>query len=255
MANKKPTYAGFQNSGYYNASNIAALQGLAGNYTTDRDALRAQAEAALRPTLDAQKLALNQQLENSLLSYNNQLSGSEQNFDIQRRGMNTQYNQSLSQGLNQLGKRGLQRSSAVGTTIGSIEGARNQALNDLGNKQTDFVNDLYNQIALARKQNGDSIAGLDSGYATQLDARVNELYNTNTAALTQLQLQLGQLQGSAYQQYVNQLNKQNKSSGGGSRMSSSGGTVPPPATTKPTYQYNNTQGGSGASGWFASGVR
>lgn len=256
MAKKKPTWAGYQGSGFYNASGVAALQEQLGNYSTDRTALAAQADMYLQPQYNTQQLALQQEVERTMAGYNNQLSGMEQTIALQQRAMNSQYNKSGFDSMNQLGKRGLGRSSIVATTLNSIEGARNQALGDLSTKYADTRGDIERNIALAQQQGAASQRSLTDNYALQRTAKAEELYNANLAAQTNLQVQIAQLLQAGYNAYVNQFNKQNKGGGGSShKRSGSGGKKDTTSGSNNFNKYNNTQGGSGANGWFASGVR
>jgi hypothetical protein len=257
---KKPSWDNYLNSGYYNGSGVAALQGQLGSYTTDQAALRQQATAQYQGTYDAQTLALRQELESILGGYSNQLSGLDQAYEMQRRATNSQYDQSGSQAQVALTKRGLGRSSVVGTTAAAIEGARNQALNDLANKETDAISDIQNNIALAKKQSADSLNGLASGFASQVEARANELYNTNLAAQTNINVQIAALQQAGWNAYMSWY----YSHGPGKKSSSSHRSSSHPGsansskapTTNNMYNYaNNTQGGTGANSWFATGAR
>lgn len=229
MAKNKPTWNGYQNSGFSTASGVAGLQNQMGNYSLDQAVLNQQAEAQYKPTYNANVLALNQELEKLLGGYNNQLSGLSLTYDQQRRATNSQYDQSGSAALSQLGKRGMGRSSIVGTTLGALEGARNQALGDIGAKEGDAYGDIYANMALAQNQNAASLRGLSDNYAGQVEARAKELYTTNAAAQAQLAYQIAQLQQAGYQYYVNQVNKKNgsKSSGGHSSGGGSGGNSSP----------------------------
>jgi hypothetical protein len=262
MAKKKtPTWAGFQNSGFYNAAAIGALQGQLGNYNLDLAALTQQAQAALQPGYNQNVLTANQQLETLLSGYGNQLSGMEFAYDQQRRAANAQYDQSGNQALNQLGKRGMGRSSIVGTTLGALESARGQALNDIALKQTDAYNDIQNSMALARNQNAAQLRGYAENLAAQAAANALGIRDTNLQGQTSLMAQIAQLQQAGYQAYVNQINKQNKSSSSSSRSSSrssnrsttptSQGNDKPPAYSPPSSN-RNTAGTSASDAYNTS---
>lgn len=203
MAKKPPSYNSWLGSGYGASSNIAALQQQMAGYATDYDTLSQQATAAYTPTYNANLLALQQQIETQLGAYNNQLSGLNLSYDKQRRNLNAQYDQSNSTAMNALTKRGVGRSSIVGTTTAAIEGARGQALADVEAAETDAYGDIYNNMSLAQNQYAASDRQLRNDYATQIESRINELRNTNQTAQTQLALQIAQLQQSSYQQYLN----------------------------------------------------
>ena len=206
MATKKkkpPSFNSWMASGYGSSADIAALQQQMAGYATDYDTLAQQAAAAYNPTYNANVQALQQQLEAQLAGYNNQLSGLNLTYDKQRRNLNSQYDQSLSSSLNNLTKRGIGRSSIVGTTSAAIEGARGQALSDVEAAETDAYGDIYNNMTLAQNQYAASAQRLQGDHAAQLEARINELRNTNQTAQTQLALQIAQLQQASYQQYVN----------------------------------------------------
>lgn len=260
MAKKPPSYDSWLESGYGASANIAALQQQMAGYATDYDTLSKQATAAYTPTYNASLLALQQQLEAQLGGYNNQLSGLNLAYDKQRRNLNAQYDQSLSSALNNLTKRGIGRSSIVGTTSAAIEGARGQALDDVGAAETDAYEDIYNNIALAQNQYAASERQLRNDYAAQIESRINELRNANQTAQTQLQLQIAQLQQSGYQQYLNWYYKygpgkpkkkasssSSKSSGSTVSKTSSSSASPPKGSNLPSGMGS---GGSNASSYY-----
>jgi len=245
---KKPTWARYQNSAYYQASNVAALQQAAAGYTTDPETLRTQAVTAYQPTYDATKQSLQQEKETALNSYNNQLSGLSQTYDQQERSANAQYDASRTSALNALTKRGLGRSSIVGVTSSAIENARNQALNDIQEKESDAYADIYNNITLTETQAAAKLQQLADSYNQQIEARMNELKTANQTAATNIQAQIAALQQSGYNAYVASVKK---GSGGGSSHrssgSSSGKTDNKPTNTedKPTNTEDKLKGGGG----------
>lgn len=243
MAKKHPTWANFLNSGFYNSSGVAALQNQLGNYSLDRTALGNQADLYLQPQFNTQQLALQQDLQRTMTGYNNQLTGMEQNLALQQRSTNSQYDKSGNDAFNQLGKRGLGRSSIVATTLNSIESARNQALTDLSNKFSDTRNDIQANMSLAQQQNSASLRGLSDNFALQRTAKAEELYNANLAAQTNLQVQIAQLLQAGYQAYRDQWNKDHpKKSGGSSRRGSSNTSPSPsPAPGPNPFSYPSTE--------------
>lgn len=260
MATKKkkpPSFSSWQSSGYGSAANIAALQEQMAGYATDYDTLSQQAAAAYNPTYNANLLALQQQLETQLGAYNNQLSGLGLSYDKQRRNLNSQYDQSLSSSMNNLTKRGIGRSSIVGTTSAAIEGARGQALADVEAAETDAYGDIYENMTLAQNQYAASDRQLRNDHAAQIEARINELRNTNQTAQTQLQLQIAQLQQSGYQQYLNWYykygpGKKKQSSKSSSKSSSSGSSSSTGGNTSTGPQGSTLPPGMGSGGVVAS---
>ena len=240
-------YDAFKDSGYYQTVDWAGLQNILSQYNKSDAELRAQAEALYNPTYQQQLQSLEQQLATNTLAYQNQIAGLQQAYDKQRRQTNEAYNQSQADMLNQLTKRGLGRSSIVGTQGAYLENQRNEALTDIGDAETSAVSGINQQIQLATQQAAESKALLGTSYAQQIESRINELRNSNLSALGSLQLQIAQLQMQGYQAYQSQLLAEREmalaesqasrsgSSGGGSSSSSAGGGVTP-APTGPQQQ-------------------
>lgn len=260
MAKKPPTIEQMLASGYGAASGVTELQDLLNQFTVDPTALLAQAQAQYNPTYNASVLAANQARDQKLNAYQNELSGLDQTYATQRNSTNSQYDQSVSSALNGLTKRGLGRSSIVGTTSASIENARNAALTDLNNKETDAISDIGSNMSLTTSQTADTLNQLQSDYNTQLESRVNELRNSNMTAQANLAAQIASAQAAAYQAYLSWYYKHGpgkKSSSSGSHTSgssgSSGNNSAGASNTGPTGGSTATGGGSGgsnASGYY-----
>lgn len=211
-------YSKFLESGYYKSTNIATLQEQLANYATDDAALRSQATAQYQPTYDATKQ-----------SYQNQLGELAATQGSQVRALEGQYAKSQNALDSALNKRGLGRSSLVATQGVALQNQRNQA-----------IADLNEQYAAQTRSINSRIQQLDASYAQEIESRINELRSENQTQLTQLQLQIAELQYNAYQAYM--ANKKSGSSGGGgggrsysSTSSSSAGNASAPQNRTEDY--------------------
>ena len=193
------TFDKYKSSGYYGATNIVTLQEQLAQYAVDDESLRKQAQAQYQPTYDSTRL-----------SYQNQLGELTAGQDAQIRQINQSYDKSLGTLNSSLLKRGLGRSSLVGTMGVALENQRAQAI---GDKTTEYLaqqNSINSQIQQ-----------LDASYAQQIEARINELREANKTAATQLQLQIAELQYNGYLAYMANQKSKSSSGGGSSRSRSS----------------------------------
>lgn len=246
MADK--SYSGYLSSGYYQSTNILVLQEQLAQYATDEATLRSQAEAALKPTYDAQKLSYEQERDTSVLGYQNQLNELLSTREADERKLHENYASSANDLNNQLLKRGLGRSSLVATQGVALQNQRNTALAELGKEYSAKANSVQETIAQVNRQAADSIQQLDSSYAQQLQAKMDELKQTNLTAATQLQLQIAELQYNGYLAYMaaQQAASSRRSSGrSSSRYYGGSGSNNPGAAGLEVNDYN-LQGGVGS---------
>ena len=183
---KDYSFAGFQNSGFAQASNISALQEyIASNYNRTDEELRADAQAAYESEYSAKKLAYQNQID--------QL-GVYRDADIKK--INTSYDQQGNAIQRDLSGRGLGRSSLVSTRGVENENARNAAISD---KSLEY---LGKEEAIHAE-----MQGLDAEYAQNVENKYVELRNNQINNRANLMLQIAQLQQSGYSAYVNYQNR------------------------------------------------
>ena len=230
-------YQKYLNSGHYNATDINDLNKLLAGYNQTDDQLRQQATAAYDPTYQAEKLAQQQKYDMSMQGYQNQLANMEHGYNRQLESTQATFANQLSQMLNNLSKRGMGRSSLVGTGSVAVGNAENAAMQSILNEWNTQSQGIGNNMALAGQQLGESTAQLESSYANQIEARMNELKNANRTASTELQLQIAQMQYQGYLDYL-KFKKSNKKSSSSSSKSGSGGTSPSNPST-PSNPGNN----------------
>lgn len=208
MADKITDMNAYKQSAAYQSLGIDKLQEQLAGYQTDDAALRQQAEAEYKPTYDANLEALKQQTAQQIQGYQGQLAGLGTAYDKQREKTNESYNQSILSASNALTRRGLGRSSLVATQGAYLEKQRNEALADINADQTAAANAINEKIALLTDQAAQSEKTMAGSYASQIEARMNELKQKNQSAATSLQLQISALQQQGYQAYQEQLLKQ-----------------------------------------------
>lgn len=202
------SYDAYLQSGEYQSLGINELQENLSNYQKTDAELRAESEAQYKPTYDAQKLSYNQEMESTVLGYENQLRelNSTKDYDID--AITAKYNQSINDMYSTLTKRGLGRSSLVSTQGSYLQNAMGKEVSQKLKEYSASAASINANIALARKQAADSIQLLDANYATQIENRITELRNSNQTNYTNLMLQIAQLQQSGYQAYIDNINTQ-----------------------------------------------
>lgn len=212
------TYAGYQSSGFNEASGTEAIKNYQSNIpVTDAD-LRTQAVEQYQPTYEQ----LNR-------SYADQLSRLIQVQSSDEALLNEQYNNSIASMTAQLKKRGL-----LPTT--QLEQAQTAALNKHKNETKDVRASIYNvQRALPQQQQ----ALLKSGYEDAIAQRVSTNRSTNIPLLSDMLEKLAELQEASFEDYLNFILQKSGSSGGGGRSYSSGSTNVP-TTTDPTGNANGS---------------
>ena len=179
---KDYSYAGYQKSGFADASGIKTLQEhMASHYQRTDDQLKADAKAAYDVEYTGQKYNLENQLK--------QL-GVYRNADIKK--VNSNYDQQGRVIQRDLNSRGLGRSSLVSTRGVENENARNAAVAD---KSLQYL-EQENEINANLQQ-------LDANYAQNIENKYVELRDKQQADYLSLMMQLANLQQSGYVAYVN----------------------------------------------------
>lgn len=188
------TYAGYQSSGFNEASGTEAIKNYQNSIpVTDAD-LRTQAVEQYQPTYEQ----LNR-------SYADQLSRLIQVQSSDEALLNEQYNNSIASMTAQLKKRGL-----LPTT--QLEQAQTAALNKHKNEAKDVRASIYNvQKALPQQQQ----ALLKSGYEDAIAQRVSTNRSTNIPLLSDMLEKLAELQEASFEDYLNFILQKSGSSGGG----------------------------------------
>lgn len=181
---KDYSFAGYQKSGFAEATNISALQEqLSSYYQRTNDQLKADAQAAYDAEYSASKL-----------NYENQLKqlGTYRTADIKK--LNSSYDQQGRVIQRDLNSRGLGRSSLVSTRGVENENARNAAVAD---KSLEYLQQ-ENQINA-------NLQALDANYAQNVENKFVELRDKQQADRIQLMTQIAQLQQGGYENYVQWL--------------------------------------------------
>lgn len=187
MAEKDYTYAGYEKSGFADASGIKALQEqLASHYQRSDSQLR-----------DDAKASFGSQYAGAKLNYQNQLDqlGTYRDADIRK--LNASYDHQGNVIQRDLTSRGMGRSSLVSTRGVENENARNAAVAD---KSLEYL-EQENQIGANMQQ-------LDAEYAQNVENKFVELRNIQTAKQLELLAKIAQLQQTGYNAYINyELNR------------------------------------------------
>ncbi len=227
-------YQEYLGSAHYNAAGIGSLTDMLGRYNLSDDALRDQATASYQPTYDAERLAQQQKLQTLLQGLTNQLSTMQGGYQRQLNQTAATYKRNLSDMLNNLTKRGMGRSSMVGTGSVAVANAQQAAQQGIMDEWQVQQNNIAGNMALANQQSADALALLDSSYARQIEARMNELRQGNQTASTQLQLQIAQLQYQGYLDWLKTQKKKGKGGGGGGGSGGVRGGYVPAASNAPS---------------------
>ena len=219
-----------------------------------------QAQNQYRSQYDAQRLAAQQQAEATDLGLQQQLSQLGASYDRQMEEAQKATRQAMSQfDRNSLG-RGMQRSSYNAASLANINTQGNRTLNDIQQARTDQEGNIAAQRALAQQQLAAQLANLDTGYAADVQAAIDQLrdqeYERGLAGqqyqnnlLMQL-YQLGQSEEqnslqTEYQRLQNQLLQMqldNSGRSGGRSGGSGGGRSSGGATTAATAGGLSTTG-------------
>lgn len=193
MANEA-SEASWKGSGFGQTAGVKPLQTEANALNLTEDQLRQQAEDRYRPTYDAEKASLNNQLTMLIKS---QTDDSEL--------LNKQYQQSINTMMGKLSKRGLSTGSLPNTTTAALDKFRNEVM------------DQRQQVYNTQRQGIENIQRThESNYELNVQARMNEIRWNNQASLTSLLENIAKLQVSSYNDYIDYLlAKKNQHRGGG----------------------------------------
>lgn len=210
-------------------TNLAPLYESLNQYNKTDDQLRDQATNAYQPTYDMERLSLDQRLQTALQGYQNQLSTMEGGYSRQLDQNSALFDKRLSDMLVSITKRGMGRSSLVGTGSAALTSQQQAAAQAILNEYQTQRNAIGGNIALAHQQQADAARQMASSYAQQIEARMNELRDKNMAARDALMLEIATLYNSTKQIW----NKQNK--GGGKKSTSKPtGSTNPGTSTQPS---------------------
>lgn len=223
---KKPTKAEkFQQSGIYQQT-MAPIYDRISQYDKTDDQLREQATNAYQPTYDMERLSLDQRLQTALQGYQNQLSTMEGGYSRQLDQNTALFDKRLSDMLVSITKRGMGRSSLVGTGSAALTSQQQAAAQAILNEYQAQRNAIGGNIALAHQQQADAARQMASSYAQQIEARMNELRDKNMEAKDRLMLEAVALHNSTMQLW----NKFGKKSGSKSTARPTGSTNPGTST-------------------------
>ena len=193
MANEA-SEASWKGSGFGQTAGVKPLKTEANNISLDRDTLRQQAEAQYKPTYEAEKASLNNQLTELIKSQTD-------DSDL----LNKQYQQSINTMMGKLSQRGLHVGSLPDTTAAALNKFRNEVMS-----QRQQMYDIQKQGVENVQQT------LESNYDLNIEARINEIFQANLTSLTSLLQKISQLQTSSYNDYIQYLlAKKNQHRGGG----------------------------------------
>ncbi len=202
------SFEDYRRSGGYDADSIDALNRQLGEYTTDYDALKHQAEVEYAPTYRAQQDALDDRLSEQTRAAQAERRALTDQYERQRRQTDARYDQSAAALNNTLNARGLGRSSLTATQGAYLEGQRGQALADINRAESDEINAINSRIAQYTEEAARNRQSLAESYAQQLENRINTLRDANRNAAASLRLQIAALQQQGYEAYRDWLMKE-----------------------------------------------
>jgi len=171
------------------------MAGLMG-YMTDEE-MDAYAKNLLAPTLKAQKEAAQQQYESAKLTGEQELGSLADSLARDIGAQKGAYTQSMADVQNAALARGMGRSSYALEAMAGQGALLNQAIERLTRESGEKEAAVRERMALAQKQSAQTQARLDSDYAAQLAAKVQEIKNAqrqqyNQNYLAALQASMGQ---------------------------------------------------------------
>ena len=152
------------------------LSGLKG-YMTD-DEIQAFAENLLKPQLNAGKEAAQQTYEASKLGYEQQIENLAVQLAEAINKQNANYTQNVAQLENAALARGMGRSSYLLDTEAQLGQALSETIKSLTDENARQTAQIGQQMTLAAQQNAQTQGRLDTDYASQLAAKVQELKET-----------------------------------------------------------------------------
>ena len=218
------------------------LGGLTANMTDEE--IQAYAESLLSPirnaeleaaqqTYDASKLGFEQEMENLAVQLADAINKQEQSYGKNLAGLETS---ALA--------RGMGRSSYLLNTEAALSQALAETIKQLSNENTRQTAQIQDQLTLAGQQNAQTQGRINTDYATQLAAKVQELKQNQRAEYNQNYMSaVSSAMGSNSETIFNPEylsttplyvgDAGGGSSGGGSSKKTSGSTSPTVTVTKP----------------------
>lgn len=152
-----------------------------------------QAQNQFRSQYDAQRLAAQQQADATDLGLQQQLAQLGTSYDRQAEEAQKATRQAMSQFDRYSLGRGMQRSSYNAASLANINNQGNKTLADIQQARTDQEGNIAAQRALAQQQLAAQLANLDTGYAADVQAAIDQIRDQEYE------------RGLAGQQYQNQL--------------------------------------------------
>ena len=149
------------------------LSGLKGNMSDEE--ISAFAENLLRPALEAELEAAQQAYDTSKLGYEQEIENLAVQLADAINKQNASYTQNVAQLENAALARGMGRSSYLLDTEAQLGRALSDTIKQLTDENTRQSAQIQNQITLAGQQNAQTQGRLNSNYASQLAAKVQEL--------------------------------------------------------------------------------
>lgn len=215
-----PKYDEYKESAHDDATNVDEIEEVADDIMQTDEERRQTAINQYQPTYDMERLMAQQKTETTIQGLQNQIASTRFDYDKRLKETANTYAQNLTTMLNNLNKRGLGRSSLVGTGSVAMGNAQNQALQQIMDEYQIKADGINSEIETATRHGAETLAQLGSSYAQQVEARMAELRQQQQTAYTELQLQIAQLQ---YQGYIDWLNTPARLGGGKTPKKSSGG--------------------------------
>lgn len=172
------------------------------DYLTDAQ-MRQQAENAVNPLVEQQKLASKQSAESAINTFNNQQKALEVGRDRDLGEINRQYDDMRRRTSDQALGRGLARSTIAVQMGQQVSDNQARSVQQLQRDYATRQDAIASQIALTTKQLNDALASFDITRAIQIQAKVDELANQQR----QIKLQVDQFNNQTRLQ-VDQFNAQ-----------------------------------------------
>lgn len=214
----------FLNSNYYAASGLSgAIDNLAG-YNLTEEQRREQAEARLNPAYQTEQQALTQNFEQKMQGFRNQLSALDQRYGSQQESTKATFENNLSAMLNNLTKRGMGRSSLVGTGSVSMNNQLIAAIKQITDEYNVNANGVNENMSLATGQHADSARLLTDNFAQNVVNAINESERNDRESYNAQNQWISQMQYQAFLDWKKRKKgKKGGGGGGGGGGSSSGG--------------------------------
>lgn len=227
------------------------LAGLTGNMTDDE--ITAYAESLLKPQLNAEIEASQQEYEASKLGYEQEI----ENLAVQLADSIDKQKSTFTQNLAGLEtsalSRGMGRSSYLLDTEAALSQALSETIRQLSDENTRQTAQIQNKLTLAGQQAAQTQGRLNTDYATQLAAKIQELKDTqrqeyNQNYLSAVSAAMGSQTDSTSTTQTDSGTSSGGGSGGGSSKKSTTDETSSPevSTTLPKTTTGYTFGGGGS---------